>query len=206
MTVKIIPGVDDAPADPVDVDVTVEPEITNAVAKKLPWVQAALNAQAELVRLKAAQEEARVVAERQKAESEGNYQAALKIEQDKVKKIEADAAAKLRKMELESEWVKAGAADPRAVKIFEDQYDPEKGTIAEFVATLKADESNALYFTTPTKTKPKPPAPTGGGDAPEFTPALLEEYSRSPDSALRAKAAKYKGDYLVKHGKLPPKG
>jgi len=206
MADKVDPGAEGASAIPADDGVTAEPEITNAVAKKLPWVQGALKAQAELSRMKAEQEEARAVAERERAEAEGRYQDALKLEQERAQKIETEAAAKIRKMELETEFIKSGAVDPRAVKIFEDQYKPEEMTVADFVASIKADEANALYFQPSTKPKPKPPAPTGSGDPPEFTPALLEEYSRSPDSAKRAKAARYKGEYLAKHGKFPPKG
>lgn len=184
---------------------TVTPEVTNAGAKKLPWVQEALRAQAELVSLKQKQAEAKAQAERERAEAEGRYQDALKMEQDLVAEIKADYEAKVRQMSLENEFIKAGVADPRVVKIFADDYNPESESVAEFVSRVKSDESNQLYFQD-TNTRRAAPPPPSGGKTVAPTAAELEKWSKSSDPEKRKRAIDYKREYWIKHGRLPLRG
>lgn len=183
----------------------VAPEITNSEAKNLPWVKELMRKSAELDQFKAQQEEARATAEVERAKAEGDYKKALELEQAKVAKIEADAAARVQDLELSTEFIKSGLADPRAVRIFAEEYNKETETIPAFVARLKADEANASYFRDLQKRQAHDPPPASGGGGLVMSIAEYRTYLKSGDPAKRAKAADFSAAYWDEHGEMPPK-
>lgn len=179
----------------------VEPEISNAEAKKLPWVRDLMQAASELDTLKKSQAEEAARAEQAALEAKGDYEQALEMERKARQDAEANYKSELTRLQLETEFVKAGIVDPRAVKLFETDFDPETVNAAEYVASVKADEGNQLYFTDPSRrTVQKPPA-APGGQPDNFDPERdLETWLRSPDEKKRARAiahnrAKYEAKF-----------
>lgn len=158
----------------------------NSQAKELKWVIDLQADSAELARLKAEQADAQSKAEREKAEAEGRYQDALKMEQDKNKKLEQNHQSDTRHLRLELEFFKAGIIDDRAVLLFENDYNPETESAQEFVSRIKADERNTLYFSDPKKSRtpgdPPPASGIGGGE--NYDPSWI----KSKDPKKRAVA------------------
>jgi hypothetical protein len=173
----------------------------NQLAKNLPWVQNALSAEAELSALKQQQADAEARAEREKAEAKQDYDAALKLEQDRVAELETRHKSELAKMRLETEFAKAGLADDRLVNLFIAEYDGETPA-KEFVKSVKADERNAVYFQTQ-KQIAVPPQPPGGKPD-DFDPERdLESWKKSEDPAKRESAFNYlRGQYAKQLGKI----
>lgn len=169
-----------------------EPGISNSEAKKLPWVRELMSAKAELDQFKKSQADAEARAEREKAEAEGRYQEALEMETKARQDAEASYKAELKKLRLETEFTKAGLVDPRAVKLFETEFDSESMDAAEFVASIKADEANQLYFVDPSRrVQQKPPAPNAGPPD-DFDPERdLVKWLNSSDGKKRARAIEY---------------
>lgn len=166
-----------------------EPEISNKVAKSLPWVKELMSKAAELDQLKTQQAEAAARAEREKAEAEGRYNDALEMEK---KAREADAAkyaAEVKALKLETEFTRQGLVDPRAIRLFESEYDPGTMDASEFVATIKADGRNSMYFVDPNQRKPRTPPHAANGQPDTFDPERdLDSWLSSSDEKKRARA------------------
>lgn len=159
----------------------------NSQAKELPWVQKALAAEARLSQLEAEQAEAKQKAEQTALEQKGQYEQALKLERDRVAKIEADTKAKVKELSLKTELATAGFRT-QATKLFIDEFNPDEIDAAAFVAKLKADEGNAWLLATTTKSRtPNPTKPGGQGPAEEFDPSWID----SDDPKKRDAAVKH---------------
>lgn len=169
-----------------------EPEISNHDAKQLPWVRELMAKSAELDRLKKDQADAAARAEQERAEAEGRYNDALEME----KQARADEAARyeaeLRKIKLETEFVKAGLIDPRAVRLFESDYDPDQMDATEFVSAIKADATNAMYFADPNQRNLHAPPKQVSGPPDTFDAERdLDSWLRSKDPKKRDRAIAY---------------
>ena len=184
--------------------VTPEFEITNAMLKKHPHVQDAFKAKAELAAMKKAQADSEATAEREKLESESKYEEALELEKRRVKQLETEYANKTRALEMQTEFAKAGIGDLRAIRVFEGDYNPDAGTIAEFVASIKQDEQNKNYFADPNQRVVYGAPPTSGSTSESMTPQAWEQMRKSNDPDVRVKAALYAQAYMEAHeGCLP---
>lgn len=170
----------------------VEPGITNAEAKKLAWVQELMKSKAELEQIKKTQADEAARAEQAAAEAAQDYEKALGLEKQAREAAEAGYRKELTKMKLETEFAKAGLVDPRAVQLFEGDFDPEQMNAAEYVASVKADETNSLYFADPNRRqKQTPPAPAGGPPD-DFDPERdLDSWIRSSDPKKRKRAIQH---------------
>jgi len=155
----------------------------NQQAKELPWVQELMQSKAELDQLKAAQAEAKQKAEREKAESEGNYTKALEMESNKRKEIESKYSKEIRDLTLKSELVSAGFRK-ESLKLFADQFNPEEGSAEEFVSKLKESEANAWLLVDQKATRqPSDGTPASGiGGGSDYDPSWI----KSDDPKKRA--------------------
>lgn len=149
-----------------------EGKSVNSQAKELPWVKKALAAEARLSQLEAEQAEAKQKAEQTALEQKGQYEQALKLERDRVAKIEADTKAQVKELSLKTELATAGFRT-QATKLFIDDFNPDEIDVASFVAKLKADEGNAWLLATKTRT-PNPTKPAGQGPAEEYDKSWLD--------------------------------
>jgi len=147
-----------------------EDKSINSQAKDLPWVKALIASKAELDRFKTEKAESQSKIEREKAEAEGRYADALKMETDKAAKTEAQYSKKIKELSLKSELASAGFR-PESLKIFGDKFktgDEEltaerlSEVAKEFATELKSDEANAWLLVDTKQRVPKKPAPAGG--------------------------------------------
>jgi hypothetical protein len=145
-------------------DATHSPGALNAAdVKKIPWVQEALQSKSKLEKLERDLAESKRLAEVETLTKQGKYEEALAAEKARIDKISAEYQAKLDRVTLESEFLKVGLTDPRAVRMFEGDR-TEGEDIAIFVSRMRADPSNALYFGDPKRrTVAAPPPPANGG-------------------------------------------
>lgn len=162
----------------------------NAAAKELPWVQELMKKAAELDSFKKQQADATSRAEREKAEAEGRYQDALALETKQREELETKYQSELRRLKLETEFTRAGLKDPRAIQLFEAGFDPDQMEASEFVAQVKADERNSMYFGDH-RTVQKPPPPANGSPDPFDPERDLDKWLRSPDEKKRERAIAY---------------
>lgn len=170
----------------------VEPELTNAELKKHPWVEKLKQESAELRQLKSQMAEEAARAEQAAAEARGEYDKALEMEKAARKEAETTYQQQLTALKLETEFTKAGLLDSRAVQLFEGGFDPETMSAADYVASVKADSVNSLYFGDPNRrTKQTPPTPAGGHPD-DFDPERdLDSWLRSSDDKKRARAIEH---------------
>lgn len=169
-----------------------EPGISNSEAKKLPWVQELMKSKAELEQLRKAQADEAARAEQAAAEAEGNYTKALEMEKKARQEAEQAYKRELTQLKLETEFTRAGLVDPRAVRLFEDGFDPETMNAAEYVASIKADETNQLYFSDPSRRQRQAPPAVTSGPPDDFDPERdLESWLRSSDLKKRARAIEH---------------
>jgi small-conductance mechanosensitive channel len=165
-----------------------ETKSLNSQAKALPWVQDLVQKAAELDRLKREQADAQAQAERERQLAEGKHSEVIAEQQKTIADLEAAHKRELRRLQLESEFVRAGAPDARVVKIFEDEFNAGEETAAEFVARIRDDDTNAMYFSAQRGAAPRtppPPAHMGSGDS--FDPKWIN----SDDPKKREAAIKY---------------
>lgn len=161
-----------------------EEKSINSQAKNLPWVQDLMRVKAEFDRLTAEQAEAKQNAEREKAESEGRYQDALKMEQEKTAELEARYRAETKALSLKSELVTQGFR-PQALKLFIDDYNPDESSAADFASKLRANEENAwLLVDTQHRTPHNPPPASGLGKGQTVDPSWIT--SDDPKKRLAA--------------------
>ena len=169
-----------------------EPGISNAEAKKLPWVQDLMKSQARLNQLEKDQADEAARAEQAAAEAKGEYEKALEMEKTARKDEALAYQKKLTKIKLETEFVKAGLVDLRVVQLFEGDFDSETQSAADYVALVKADEANQLYFADPSRRPKQTPPASLGGPPDDFEPERdLESWIRSSDEKKRARAIEY---------------
>jgi hypothetical protein len=190
-------GADDTGAKGTEQSAVEPNKSINSQAKELPWVKELMQSKAELDKLKSAQAEKEQAAEREKAEAEGNYQKALEMEQRKYEDLHGKYQSETRRMALEMEFTRAGLVDSRAVKLFETDYNPDEESAAEFVAKIKSDEKNALYFSTQRAPKDPPPA-SGIGQGSTVDPSWIN--SDDPKKREAAIAANRKAFWAKVHG------
>ena len=86
-------------------------------------------------------------------------------------------------------------------------YDPESGSVAEYVKNLAEDESNKAFLATSRTPLPAPgTTPVSGGNG-ALTVAQLEELQKPLDQGgtleNRARAREYLKNYYAQHGKRP---
>ena len=170
----------------------------NSQAKELPWVQDALKAKAELAKLKQSQADAETKAKQEQLKAAGDFEAALEIERKKYKELETKYQSETKMLQLRAEFAAAGIKDLRAVSIFANDYQPESGSAADFVASIKKDPQNALYFSDPNqRVSHDPPPASGGGNPDGFDPEKnLEEWRHSKDPKKRARAIQYSREQI----------
>jgi hypothetical protein len=156
-----------------------------------------MKAKAELDKLRNAQAEKEQAAEREKAEAEGNYKKALEVEQKKYEELHGKYQSETRRMALEMEFTRAGLVDNRVVMLFESDYNPDEESAAEFVARIKGDEKNSLYFSKPRAAKDPPPA-SGIGQGSTIDPSWIN--SDDPKKREAAIAANRKAFWAKVHG------
>lgn len=170
-------------------DPVVEPKerSINSQAKELPWVQDALRKSAELDRMVAEKEKADAEAERRAAESKGEYEKALKLEQEKTQTLETKYQTEVKLLKLDAALAHAGLNDPRLVSLFVDGYDVTTD-VAEYVETIKADPKNAAFFGKQRKVV-TPPRPGEEPPVEDFVPERdLDNWLRSKDPKKRERA------------------
>ena len=147
-----------------------EPKSINQQAKKLDWVQKALADSAELEKLKAKQAEASRKTEQDNLAAKGEFEKAIGLKDKEIEELKTQGKLK----DLRAEFAVAGMTDLRAVKLFIDDYDTEKDTVADFVARIKDDEKNAMYFSHKQQRIPENGTPPGGiGSGEKFDPSWI---------------------------------
>jgi hypothetical protein len=154
------------PPKPADTPEPEKEKSLNSQAKALPWVQELVQKAAELDRFKQEQADALAQAEREKALAEGKHSEVIASQEKTIAELKAEHAKTTRRLQLETEFVRAGAVDGRLVKLFEDEFNSGEETPAEFVARIKDDEQNAVYFSAQrgaAPPAPPPPAQIGSG-------------------------------------------
>ena len=158
----------------------------NSQAKELPWVQDLIRSKAEFDAQKATQAEAKQKAELEALEQRGQYEQALKMEKDRVAKIEADHKAKVKELSLKTELATAGFRT-QATKLFIEEFNPDEKSAADFVAEIKANEDNAWLLVQQKTRTPNPTKPGGNGPKEEFNPSWID----SDDPKKRAAAVEH---------------
>jgi len=172
----------------------------NSQAKDLPWVREALKAQAELDNLKKAIAEEQAKAEKAKLESEGNYRAALEIEEKKRLELETSHKREITQLRLERAFIQEGILDVRASRLFFDGFEKSEMDVEAYVKSVATDETNAPYFPKTKSPEPKGEGPTSSSrGSVSLTEDQAHKLKKSVDPKERARAqayfrAKYFGD------------
>jgi len=186
----------DATPDVQDVEAVVEP-------KDESWIKELIAAKAELDKIKSDQAEREAQAERDKAEQEGRLDEALALEKSRYEELKKKYQADTTRLQLNAAFATADIADLRAIKLFEDEFNPETEDAAAFVARIKADPANALYFRDP-KSRPiqTPPMSAARGTIDPFVPERdSETWLKSSDPKKRERAiAHHREVYRKKYG------
>lgn len=138
-----------------------EEKSINSQAKKLPWVQKALAAEAKLSKLESEQAEARKRADQTALEQKGQYEQALKMEKDGRAADLAAANAKIKELSLKSALAVEGFR-PQATKLFIDNFNPDETSAEDFAKALRADEQHAWLLVDTKQRTPKDPTPASG--------------------------------------------
>jgi hypothetical protein len=176
-----------------------EDKSINSKAKALPWVQKALAAEAKLSRLEAEQAEAKRKSEQTALEQRGQYEAALKLEQEEKERIKSGFDSEVKKLTLKAELAQAGFR-PEAMKLFLDDFKPEEGTAEQFVSKLRKDASYEWLLVSDTKKRtPNPTKPAGQGPPEEFDPSWIN--SDDPQKKQAAVEHNRKAFWSKFHGK-----
>lgn len=165
-------------------------ELTNAELKAHPWVSKLKQDSAELHQLKQSMADAESRAEREKAEAAEDWKKALDLEKTAREDVESRYQKELKQIRLDAEFTKAGLVDPRAIQLFEADFDPDKQSASEFVASIKAGEHNAMYFDQGRQKQTPPRVTNGPPDT--FEPERdLDKWLRSTDPLKRERAIAY---------------
>jgi hypothetical protein len=166
----------------------------NSQAKGLPWVQDALKKSAAYDKLLVEKAETQRAAEQARMVEAGNYEASLEMEKNKYKELEAKYVKEKKELSLRAEMASAGIVDLRAVKLFVDDFNEENESVSDYVARIKSDEQNSIYFSTNKRVPLDPPPRSGGGVPDSFDPVKAQEWLNSSDSKKRERAIKYYRD------------
>jgi len=162
----------------------------NAQAQELPWVKKLMRKSAEFDRMKADQATAQAEAERRKAESQGEYEKALALEQAKYNDLKTQYDTEVKRLQLDAAFAHAGLTDARLVDLFVGGYDLETDA-AEYVAAVKADPKNEAFFGKPRRALAAP-IPAVVTPPEEFDPERdLQNWLKSKDPKKRDRAVQY---------------
>jgi hypothetical protein len=146
----------------------------NSKAKELPWVIDLQKKSAAYDKLVAKQAENKRQVEQEQLEAAGNYEASLEMERSKYKELETKYQKEIKELSLKAEMIGAGLVDSRAIKLFIDDFNPDEESVGDFVAKIKADDKNSLYFSAPKKSLLETPVPGGGGKGQNYDPAWID--------------------------------
>jgi len=190
----------------------------NKDVKSQKWVQDLKSEVSELRRYKLEQESAAEKAKRdseaKKFEDEKNYEAAAqKRAENAVKeaeeKLKEQHAKELKQVEAKAELARLGFQNKRFINGALLDFDPDAQSVEKFAQSVFDDPESANFLPGGEDTgdgveKKIGTTPRGNNSVTSFTPAKLEEWSKSSDKDRREIARKYKQDYWDKHGEMPP--
>jgi hypothetical protein len=190
----------------------VEPEIDNAAAKKLPWVQKMAQENAEFRRMaeerKAAEAEQARAAEIKKAEDDKNWEQAKKLHEQQLAEERAKYAKEILKRDVDAALKGEGFENALFIKGARIGYNAdEHGTPEEYAAALKADPSNALALgqqpaSRETHTPPGKPPATGPKPT-AVTEDQILALVNSDDRKERLKGLEHQRAFYAQHKRYP---
>lgn len=184
-------------------------ELTNADVKSDPLFKKVTGELAELksqiAAEKAEQTKAQEASEMERLKEAGKYEEAIKLNADRLERMEAQHKADLLKRDLTTELIKAGAKNDMFLKGVIADYDGETD-IAEYVQSLTSSDDHKLFFGSLEQSRQTQPAPKGvapNGNA-DLTWQQVKAMEQSDDPKQRAKAS----DIILLHlkrndGKMP---
>ena len=183
-----------------------EPELSNSDVKKHPLFQKLTEQlgqfQREAAERAAAEEKAAREHEMKKAEEEQRWQDALRMREQELEETKAKYEKDMRDRDLAFELSRAGFNNDVFIKGAMASYNPDAGSIGEYVQNLANDEANKVFLgnqQAPRANPPSTPSVTGGS----FTTEQLRAMRDSDDPEVRAKRRAYLKS-LYKAGKPLP--
>lgn len=172
----------------------VTPEIDNNAIKNSPLFQKLASKLAERERADNERVEAENKLKAEEAQKklieEGRFEESLKSKEQEIEKIRLQHAQELTSRDIRGELYKAGFQNDNFVNGAVLGYNAETGSVADYVAAIAADESNAMFAAN--VTKPAIPAPASGSVANvsgvQITKDNYRTMLKSPDPAISKQA------------------
>ena len=186
-----------------------EQQLSNADVKSHPVFQKVASELAEYRQReadkKAADEKAKIDAERQKLEAEGKYEDAIKMRDKQIEELQASHKKELLQRDLKAELYKSFDNE-----IFVNGaiggYQGDSDGVADYVNGLLENEQNKVFMRSqqgqPRETLPEPQGSGSGGSQMSVDDAkrLSKETN---DPKVKQQAWKVLEDYYDKHGRMP---
>jgi hypothetical protein len=189
------------------VEETAAPEISNAEAKQLPWVQKMAQELNTLRQEKeaqaAAQKAAQKEAEEQRLKDAGMFDELKSRYEAELEQTKMQHAKDVLERDLKTELIKTGFVNDMFARGAIAGYDAEThGDVASYVAALAADESNKTFLAgnEGRKVHTPPTATPGGMASSALRGDKLIEYANSDDPKQREQAIASKKAWYDKHG------
>jgi hypothetical protein len=136
-------------------------------------------------------------AETKRLAEEGRFEEALKQKETEVETLKRQHEGQLRERDLGNELLKAGFNNDTFVRGAVNGYNPEGGTIADYVQALAADEGNKAFLSNgqgrQPHTPPGNPNVTNPGTPLNYESAKALSLSGTPEEKTRAR------EFLSKH-------
>lgn len=184
-----------------------EPKLSNADLKNTPWVKQMAE---ELNQLRAdakqrleAEEVAKKEAELKALEDGKQYEQALEMQKQQLESLKTSHAAELLNRDLQTELLKAGFTSGIFIKGAVSGYEPESGSVADYVKGLAEAEENKMFLGGE-QTRTQHSAP---GKAPvqnvKIDWAQNKENKSSRDPAVRKEARANELRYYQENGSWP---
>jgi len=184
-----------------------KPELTNAEAKKLPWVRNALKAESRLKELEEKIAKEQKEREFNKAKESEDFEKALGLQRAELERELTDMKDKLLMSDLKATLLEMGAKTPQGfLKAAVAEYDAEQfPELKDFGAHLQSSEDYKAFFTSAQSESQPKPKPTGAlpvtGDAPSWD--QVRQWELSDNREDRIKARKLIREHKAKTGKYP---
>jgi hypothetical protein len=140
--------------------------------------------------------------ERKALEAKGDFETALKLEQEKIAKLEDNYKKQLLERDVKNELLTVGINNDIFIKGAIASYTEETGSISDFAKKLAEENKHLINGANSRNTMPEPPKPgAGNGGAMTIDEAKSQKNSSDPKVASAARAVI--GEYYDKHGRMP---
>lgn len=140
----------------------------------------------------------------QEEEAKGNYEKVLAQYKADLEKAKADHAAEIRRRDIQSALLKAGASDDFFIEGVIQRYDGEV-PIETYVTTIAENEAHSKYFgQAQVDASNIPPGAVSPAQRSPQSWGQVQADLRSPDPTVRHEANRKVRDYMDKYQKEPP--